>query len=103
MPVAPGLSIVGDQYDSSNSLTITAGSELTLIFSGKTSYSNEVYQIRNLMVTEPPTNAPTASPSKSPTPTSSPAPTKFVVCGTPQVCADQSIPRGEFSKHAWHF
>jgi len=79
MPESPWLYFSGELYDSTSSIIIAAGSELTLRVSGKTIYFDEIYMIRDFVVKEPPTEASVESPSTSP-PTKSPAPTPLVVC-----------------------
>jgi hypothetical protein len=69
------LDIVGDRYSSSAQKTIASGSKLTFRVVGKTSFSNEFYQIKNLAVTMP-------TPVASPVP---PPPTAPTTCGTPKV------------------
>jgi len=62
-PTLTLLDIVGEQYSSSNQVTVAAGAVLSIQVVGDTSFNDEVYQIRNFVVTAATPPAPTPTPT----------------------------------------
>ena len=79
--------IVGENFMAQESVSFPAGSQLTLRVDGKTSYSSEIYLLRNFQVTagEPRVPAPIASPVTSPAGTPVATPVAAPTLNPPQV------------------
>ena len=81
------IDIVGDSYSSQNeSPQLAPGNLLKLRFTGSTTTSEEIYNVRNIKVFEPlpppPTKAPVPLPPVAPSPQ---------VCGIPKVCSTSTL------------
>ena len=81
------IDVAGDSYGSPNdSPQLVAGNLLTLRITGRTTRTEEIYNVRNIRVYEPLPPPPTIAPV--PLPPVAPSPQ---VCGVPKVCAVRQV------------